>query len=111
METLNVNIEQKVTININGDDIKVSKGTTILDAASQAGINIPTLCHLKKCTPTGACRICVVEIEGARNLVASCTNPVAEGMKMGAENGNEIQSAELHFCYMTDTPCLQDEYI
>ncbi|MEI8389507.1 MAG: NADH-dependent [FeFe] hydrogenase, group A6 [bacterium] len=92
METLNVNIEQKVTININGDDIKVSKGTTILDAANQAGINIPTLCHLKKCTPTGACRICVVEIEGARNLVASCTNPVAEGMKIQTHSNRVIDA-------------------
>ena len=92
METLNVNIEQKVTININGDDIKVSKGTTILDAANQAGINIPTLCHLKKCTPTGACRICVVEVEGARNLVASCTNPVAEGMKIQTHSNRVIDA-------------------
>ena len=92
METLNVNIEQKVNININGDDIKVSKGTTILDAANQAGINIPTLCHLKKCTPTGACRICVVEVEGARNLVASCTNPVAEGMKIQTHSNRVIDA-------------------
>lgn len=89
METL---VNQKVNININGDDISVAKGTTILEAAAQAGVNIPTLCHLKKCTPTGACRICVVEVEGARNLVASCTNPVAEGMKIQTHSNRVIDA-------------------
>ena len=95
METINVNkvqTVQKVNININGDDISVYKGITILDAANQAGVKIPTLCHLKKCTPTGACRICVVEVEGARNLVASCTNPVAEGMKIQTHSGRVIDA-------------------
>ncbi|OGH96596.1 MAG: ferredoxin [Candidatus Melainabacteria bacterium GWA2_34_9] len=91
METLNI-VDQKVNININGDNVSVSKGTTILEAANQSGINIPTLCHLKKCTPTGACRICVVEVEGARTLVASCTNPVAEGMKIKTHSNRVIDA-------------------
>lgn len=93
METVNnMKVDQKVNINLNGEDISVYKGSTILDAAVQAGINIPTLCHLKKCTPTGACRICVVEVEGARNLVASCTNPVSEGMKIQTHSNRVIDA-------------------
>ena len=91
METLN-RVDQKVNININGDNVSVSKGTTILDAAKNAGVNIPTLCHLKDCTPTGACRMCIVEVEGARNLVASCTNPVAEGMKIQTHSNRVIDA-------------------
>jgi len=92
MDTLNVNIDQKVNVNINGDEISVKKGATILDAATRAGIKIPTLCHLKSCTPTGACRMCIVEVEGARNLVASCTNPVAEGMKIQTHSNRVIDA-------------------
>lgn len=91
METV-INTEQKVNININGEDLSVSRGTTILNAANQAGIAIPTLCHLRNCTPTGACRICVVEVEGARNLLAACTNPVAEGMKIKTHSGRVIEA-------------------
>lgn len=89
METL---VQQKVNIIINGDAVSVSKGTTILNAARQAGVEIPTLCHLKQCTPTGACRICVVEVDGARNLLASCTNPVAEGMKIQTHSNRVIDA-------------------
>ena len=60
----------------------VPEGTTILHAARQAGIKIPTLCHVEGLQTIGACRICVVELEDARNLVASCSMPVAKGMKV-----------------------------
>ncbi len=73
---------EKVKITINGQEITADKGSTVLQAARAAGINIPTLCYMANATVTGACRICVVEVEGARNLVPSCAFPIAEGMKI-----------------------------
>ncbi|NMA80262.1 MAG: 2Fe-2S iron-sulfur cluster binding domain-containing protein, partial [Clostridiales bacterium] len=66
---------EKVNIKINGIDISAPKGSTILEAARLASINIPTLCYLKEINEIGACRICVVEVKGARSLVASCVHP------------------------------------
>lgn len=71
-----------VNIKINGMPLSVPKGSTILEAARQAGINIPTLCYLKEINAIGACRICVVEVKGARSLVAACVYPVNEGMEI-----------------------------
>ncbi len=65
---------------IDGKNVEVPEGTTILAAAEQAGIKIPTLCYLRDVQAIGACRVCVVEVEGYRNLVASCVTPVNEGM-------------------------------
>jgi formate dehydrogenase major subunit len=67
-------------ITINGKSCEGVEGQTILEVAQASGFNIPTLCHLAGLTPTGACRICVVEVDGMRNLVASCSTPAAEGM-------------------------------
>lgn len=69
-------------INLTIDDIPVSvpEGTTILEAAKQAGIKIPTLCYLKGINEIGSCRVCIVEIKGARALQASCVYPVSEGL-------------------------------
>ncbi len=67
-------------ITINKSEYTVSEGTTILNAARQAGISIPTLCNLEHRTPIGACRICLVEVEGARTLMAACSTPVTNGM-------------------------------
>lgn len=69
-------------VTINGKEIVAGEGTTILEAAKQAAIHIPTLCFLEKLAPTGACRVCLVEIEGARNLMAACSTPVADGMRV-----------------------------
>ncbi len=73
---------EMVNIKINGMPLSVPKGSTILEAARQAGIQIPTLCYLKDINAIGACRICVVEVKGARSLVAACVYPVAEGMEI-----------------------------
>ena len=62
--------------------VEVPNGTTILDAAKQIGIKIPTLCYLRDVQAIGACRVCLVEIEGAKALAASCSTPVSEGMKV-----------------------------
>jgi len=67
-------------ITINGISTEADQDTTILAAATQMGIHIPTLCHLEGLTPTGACRVCVVEIEGAGHLAAACSTPVRDGM-------------------------------
>lgn len=67
-------------LTINNLKIEVPDGTTILEAAQSAGIKIPTLCYLKDIQKIGACRVCSVEVEGARNLVASCVTPVSNGM-------------------------------
>lgn len=65
---------------IDGQTVRFRKETTILDAARQAGIEIPTLCHIPNHSPTGVCRVCVVAVEGSRTLVAACHTPIAEGM-------------------------------
>ncbi|HHY98629.1 MAG TPA: 2Fe-2S iron-sulfur cluster binding domain-containing protein [Firmicutes bacterium] len=70
----------KIKLTIDGREIEVEKGSTILEAAREAGIDIPTLCYHPAVGPSGACRVCVVEVEGAKSLVASCVYPVAEGM-------------------------------
>ena len=73
-------MEDKVKITIDGIEMEVPKTYTILDAAREAGIDIPTLCHLKDINEIGACRMCIVEVEGARGFATSCVMPVSEGM-------------------------------
>ena len=73
---------EMVNIKINGMPLSVPAGITILEAARMHGIEIPTLCFLKEINEIGACRICVVEVVGMRNLVAACVYPVAEGMEI-----------------------------
>lgn len=70
------------TLTINDQQVSAPSGSTILDAAKRAGISIPTLCHLPTLQPSGACRICVVEIEGRPGLTPACAFPAAEGMKI-----------------------------
>ena len=81
-----------VNIKINGRDITVPAGSTILEAARMAGIQIPTLCYLKEINEIGACRICVVEVKGARSLVAACVFPVNEGMEVFTNTPKVIES-------------------
>lgn len=69
-----------VKLTIDNQTVEVPSGTTILEAARQVGIKIPTLCYLEGINEIGACRVCVVEVKGVRNLVASCVTPVSEGM-------------------------------
>jgi len=73
---------EKPTLSLNGNQVPFAPGQTILQVAGENGVEIPTLCHLKDCTPTGACRICLVEVKGARTLVASCVMPAAAGMEV-----------------------------
>ncbi|MCL2080966.1 MAG: NADH-dependent [FeFe] hydrogenase, group A6 [Oscillospiraceae bacterium] len=71
-----------VRITINGISVDARRGSTILEAARAAGIKIPTLCFLKQVNAIGSCRICVVDVKGARNNVAACTYPVSDGMEV-----------------------------
>ena len=71
-----------ITLTIDGVSVTVPEGPTVLEAAKQAKITIPTLCYLKGINQIGACRICMVEIEGARGLAAACVMPAGEGMKV-----------------------------
>ena len=73
---------ETVNLKINGLNVTAPAGSTILEAAQAAGIRIPTLCYLKEINEIGACRMCVVEVKGARNLVAACVHPVSEGMEV-----------------------------
>ena len=79
------------TLSINGHAVAMATGTTLLAAAREVGVPIPTLCHLEGLSPVAACRLCLVEIEGSGKLQPACFTPVAEGMVVH-----------------TDTPRLQD---
>lgn len=73
---------KEVTFKINGQEMTVPEGTTILEAARTSNIDIPTLCYLKDVNEIGACRMCLVEIAGARALQAACVYPVANGIEV-----------------------------
>src|SRR3990170_5029107 len=77
-----------VTLNIDDREVTALEGLSILDAATAAGVRIPHLCSDPRLAPTGACRLCVVEIEGERGLQTSCTRQVAPGMVVHANTEN-----------------------
>ena len=80
------------TIQVNNKKIKAEKGETILAALNRNGIIIPTLCRMKEFTPTGACRMCVVEVEGRERLVTACSQPVEEWMTIRTHSPRVIQA-------------------
>ncbi|MCS6910427.1 MAG: 2Fe-2S iron-sulfur cluster-binding protein [Anaerolineales bacterium] len=81
-----------IHLTIDGKSITVPAGTTILKAAAQLGISIPTICYHEYCTANGLCRMCVVEVEGMRLLQPACLVPVAEGMKVQTRNARVERS-------------------
>ncbi len=97
-----------VNININGQKVSAPAGSTILQAAKQVGIDIPTLCDHPALIPVGACRICVVEVKGQRTLITACTFPISEGLEIQTESPQVVQARKLvldllfsernHFC-------------
>ena len=86
---------EKINVKINGMPYSVPAGVTILEAAQSVGIEIPTLCYLKDVNEIGACRICLVEVTGARGLVTSCVTPVNEGMEIFTNSPKVMQSRKL----------------
>ncbi len=86
---------KNVTLKINNISVTVPEGTTILQAARKAHIEIPTLCYLKDVSCVGSCRMCLVEATGARGLVAACVYPVAEGMEVRTNTEKCRQSRKM----------------
>jgi len=82
----------EVTLTINGKQVTVPKGTTVLEAARQAGFFIPTFCDDPELSKVGACRMCVVEIPGMRNLPASCVTEATEGMEVYTESPAVVEA-------------------
>jgi predicted molibdopterin-dependent oxidoreductase YjgC len=81
---------------INGHEFTFFPGETILQVARRNGVEIPTLCYMKNASPTGACRICLVEVEGARTLVASCATPAAPKMVVRTETERVVRSRRMN---------------
>lgn len=87
-------------ITINGNEYTFEEGDTILDVATRNGIYIPTLCHLKGTAPTGACRVCVVEVEGARFLVPACSMPVSKNMVVRTDTKKVRESRRFNIAFL-----------
>ena len=81
-----------MNITVNGKAIHAERADTILSALKRAGISVPTLCHIDGLPPSGACRMCVVEVEGMRNLVPSCAYPVEEGMSISTHSPRVVRA-------------------
>ena len=87
--------EYLVNLKINNIPVSVKEGTTILDAAKKLNFNVPTLCNHPDLSVAGNCRVCVVEVKGARLLAASCATPVSEGMEV-LTNSEKVRTARKH---------------
>jgi len=85
----------QLSLQIDGIEVSVTEGTTIFDAAKSIGIDIPHLCHMEGLTPAAACRLCVVEVEGARNLIASCGHPAANKMVVKTDTERVIRARRM----------------
>ncbi len=83
------------TLTINGETLTFEAGQTILDVARGAGIEVPTLCDYKDTTPTGSCRVCVVEVEGARTLLPACVTQAAPGMVIQTESTRVVEARKM----------------
>jgi NADH:ubiquinone oxidoreductase subunit E/NAD-dependent dihydropyrimidine dehydrogenase PreA subunit len=103
-----------IKVVINGAKVSGSAGMTIHDAAQQVGVDIPTLCHIPGLTPSGSCRICVVEVEGSSRLVGACHTPIAEGMVIDTRSPRVLTArkaiVELLFAGHTG-PCVKDAVV
>jgi len=81
-----------IKIEVNNHILEAQAGETILSALNRNGLNVPTLCYMKDMFPTGACRMCVVEVDGRRNLVTACSEPVLEGMKIKTHSSRVLNA-------------------
>jgi predicted molibdopterin-dependent oxidoreductase YjgC len=85
----------QVAVRIDGADVSVDAGSTILAACTQAGIDTPTICYAENLTPVNACRVCVVEVEGNRTLIPSCSRPAEEGMEIHTDSDRVRHSRKM----------------
>lgn len=84
-----------ITLTIDNQEVKVKEGTTILEAAKQVGIDIPTLCYLKDINEVGDCRMCIVEVEGRKGFATSCIQKVEEGMKVHTNTPEVLEARHI----------------
>jgi predicted molibdopterin-dependent oxidoreductase YjgC len=84
-----------VTARVNGSEVELETGSTVLDACRTAGVDIPTLCYGPTMTAANACRVCVVEIEGSRALVPSCSRKLEDGMDIETDSERALHSRRL----------------
>ena len=73
-------MSKKVSLTIDGNEVKVPEGTNLIDAADKVGIHIPNLCHIKGMRGIGACRLCMIDVEGGKGPVVGCITRAKEGM-------------------------------
>ena len=88
-------MENKINLTINGSPVSGREGMTILEVAKENGIDIPTLCYIPDLPPIGACRLCVVEVEGSRTLVGSCHTPITEGMVVYTHSAKVLETRRI----------------
>lgn len=86
---------KEITITLNGSPVSGREGMTILEVAQENSIDIPTLCYVPDLPPIGACRLCVVEVEGSRTLVASCHTPIAQGMVISTHSPKVLETRKM----------------
>lgn len=89
------NVAEPVTVSIDGQDVTVAAGSTILEACGEQGIDTPTLCTVESLTPVNACRVCVVEVTGSRALVPACSRPVEPDMEIATDSERVRHSRKL----------------
>ena len=95
MESSPLPFVRSVDLKIDGKDVRVPEGTTLLQACRSIGIDTPTLCYLENLTPVNVCRVCVVEVEGSRVLVPACSRPAESGMVVHTDSERVRHSRKL----------------
>src|SRR5512143_2269113 len=102
---LPIRIKRRVALTIDGVETSVPEGTSVLRAAATIGIHIPKLCATEMLDAFGSCRLCLVQIEGMKGYPASCTTPVADGMKVTTQNAKlaDIRRGVMEL-YLSDHP-------
>lgn len=84
-----------ITARVDGEAVEMQEGSSVLDACREAGVDIPTLCYGPTMTPANACRVCVVELEGSRTLIPSCSRKLEEGMEIKTDTDRASHSRRL----------------
>lgn len=95
MTSGNGNVDSHVTVSIDGREVTVPQGQTILAACTAAGVETPTICWAPNLTPVNVCRVCVVELEGSRTLVPACSRPAEDGMQISTDSGRVRHSRRM----------------